>query len=195
MFCTTGAISAMVLPGATEMVPLLMTLPESPPVNWYLPARKLALSSRKVLATRPPTFTCEPAPNSTPLGFKINTWPLALMLPMMALVSAPVTRLSVMELALGWLKRTDSLLPTENLAQSMAALLLVWLMVVALPAWLMVALPAVTWPPVGPASPGRLNIHSAAPKAVAVSVPQLDFCEFSFLPVDLPWPLALSVTA
>jgi len=53
---------------------------------------------------------------------------------MMALDSVPVTRFRVTELALGWLKRIDSFAPTENFAQSMAALLLVWLIVVALPA-------------------------------------------------------------
>jgi uncharacterized membrane protein len=63
------------------------------------------------------------------------------------------------------------LAPTENLDQSIADLLLLWLMVVwvlpALTVWVMVALPAVTWPPAGPAKLLRLTMHKAAAIAVA----------------------------
>lgn len=90
---------------------------------------------------------------------------------MMALASVPVTRLRVTELRPGWLKRTDSFAPTENLLQSIAALSLLWLMVVAVlpaePVCVMVALPAVTWPPAGPAKLLRLTMHRAAAIAVA----------------------------
>ena len=92
----------------------------------------------------------------------------------MALASVPVTRFRVTELRLGWLKRTDSLAPTENLLQSIAALSLLWLMVVAVlpaePVCVMVALPAVTWPPAGAAKAGALKMHSAAANAAGVSL-------------------------
>ena len=59
-----------------------------------LPAMKSALLMDSVDATRPPTLTLEPAPNSTPLGFRMKTWPLALKLPSKLLGLVPLMRLS-----------------------------------------------------------------------------------------------------
>ena len=82
----------------------------------------------------PPTLTWLPAPNSTPLGFKIKTWPLALKLPKKLLGLLPVMRLSAIAWALGWLNISASLVAVESFVQSRARRWLVWLMVVVLPA-------------------------------------------------------------
>ena len=86
----------------------------------------------------------------------------------MTLVSLPMTRLRVVEAALGWLKLTVSCLPIENPCQLMTALLEDWLMLVVLPDCWMPAVPATTEPPVGPASPGR-GASISAPIAVMVA--------------------------
>ena len=84
------------------MLPWLTTLPVPPElVNTLRPAMKSALLMLSVDATKPPTLTCEPAPNSTPFGFKIKTWPLAVRLPRKLLGLLPVMRLSAMAWALG----------------------------------------------------------------------------------------------
>src|SRR3989304_3620117 len=102
-------------------------------------------------ATKPPTFTCEPVPNNTPLGFRTKTWPLALRLPRIELGSWPRTRLRAMDDALGWLKRTASLLPMLKLCQLMARFWVFWVMVVVAPAWAIVPAPVLVFPPVGSA--------------------------------------------
>ena len=48
-------------------------------------------------------------------------FPLASIRPKMELGLPPVTRLRATELALGWLKRTDSVADTSKLAQSIAS--------------------------------------------------------------------------
>ena len=82
-------------------------------------------------------------------GEKRNTCPGALMRPMIWLGSPPTTRLSVTEDADGWLKLTRASLPTLKLFQSIAARLLLWLMLRVLPVALMLALPPTTLPPLG----------------------------------------------
>ena len=98
----------------------------------------------------------------------MKTWPLALSAPLITLVSLPMTRFSVAEAALGWLKLTVSCAPIENPCQLMTALLEDWLMLVVVPDCWMPAEPATTEPPVGPASAGRGSSISA-PIAVMVA--------------------------
>ena len=105
---------------------------------------KLVLSSRKVLATRLPTLTCAPAPNSTPLGLRMKTCPLAVKLPSRLLGLLPVMRFRAMAWALGWLKTRASLAVVESLSQSMARRWLVWVMVVVAPCVTTLPLPALT---------------------------------------------------
>ena len=149
-------------------------------------------------ATKPPTLTWAPWPTKTPLGFNTNTWPLALMLPRMLLRSAPVTRLSVAEVLLGWLKRTDSSAPTEKLRQLMTARSVLWLMVVAVPLWLMLAAPRATEPPSGPAKAGPTKPSQAAATAAAKALMRITpWAPGTPLTTDfvLPRPLAVSHTA
>ena len=63
----------------------------------------------------------------------------------------PVTRLSAIDEADGCTKRTDEPLPIEKLPQLITALSLDCLMVVCVPDCVIVAEPAETTPPVGPA--------------------------------------------
>ncbi len=63
---------------------------------------KLASDRFRVLATRPPTFTAEPAPNNTPEGLIRNTWPLALSLPKICEASLDSTRFNATDDAPGW---------------------------------------------------------------------------------------------
>src|SRR5262245_20295385 len=93
------------------------------PENVYFPAMKSLLEISRVEATRPPTFTCDPLPNRTPAELTMNTCPLAFSAPLITLVSFPMTRFSVTDDTLGWLKLTVSLAPTEKPCQLMIALL------------------------------------------------------------------------
>ena len=105
---------------------------------------KSALLMDNVEATRPPTLTCEPAPNRMPLGLRIKTWPLAVRLPSRVLALLPVMRLSAIAWALGWTNTSASLEAVESLVQSMARRWLAWLMVVVVPEVLTLPAPAVT---------------------------------------------------
>ncbi|MCY1167690.1 hypothetical protein D9M73_76600 [compost metagenome] len=102
---------------------------------------KSALLMLSVEATRPPTLTCEPAPNSTPLGFRIKTWPLAVRLPSSSLGLLPVMRLRAIAEALGWLKTSASFVRVDKLVQSIATRWLPWLIVVVLPTVARLAVP------------------------------------------------------
>ena len=113
-------------------------------------------------ATRPPTLTCAPAPNSTPLGFRINTWPLACRLPRIWLGSCPTTRFSATAAALGCTKFTVSLLAMLKLCQLIARFWLPWVMVVTAPLCAMLPLPTVTCAPLGAArAQGAYSADSA----------------------------------
>jgi hypothetical protein len=85
----------------------------------------------------------------TPDWFTSTTWPFAVILPAICDGLGPVTRLSVIALALGWLKLTLCGLPTSKLCQLTAARGLDWLIVVLAGVWLIAAPPATTTPPVG----------------------------------------------
>src|SRR5688572_1554745 len=120
----------------------------------------------RVEATSPPTFTLEPFPNNIPFGLIRKILPLAVRSPRISDGSAPSTRLSATELELGWTKTTLLSLPIENVCQLIAACWLDWVMVTVWPLLEMVALPAVTVPPVGAlcawAGAARPSIAAAA---------------------------------
>src|SRR5436190_1736438 len=107
----------------------------------------------RLVATSPPTSTCAVLPKSTPLGFTRNTCPLAVMRPR---ISEPpdelITRFSTTEEALGWAKLTLAPDPILKVDQLMIAFEVAWFTSMCAPDWLIVALPAVTCPPVGSAA-------------------------------------------
>ena len=85
----------------------------------------------------------------------------------------------------GWTKLTVSLLPTLKLAQfSDACWLVCWTVVVA-PDCVMVAVPATTCPPVGPAQAGPPSASAAMAAAAAASLRR----------PPLPRPREVSATA
>ena len=112
---------------------------------------KLSLLRFEVLAIKPPTFTCAPPPNTTPLGLISSTCPFASSRPRIIDTCAPVTRFSVAACADGCRKRTWSPAPIPKLRQSMIARSLnCSIRVDAVPSPLMRASPARTVPPAGP---------------------------------------------
>ena len=133
------------------MLPWFKTLPVPLPLNWYLPAMKSLVEISSVEATRPAVFTDAPWPNSTPFGLTMNTLPLADKLPRIVVPSLPSTRFRATALLLGWLNRTDSPWPILKLAQLITAFWLPCWITVLPGAPLMLACPATTVPPVGPA--------------------------------------------
>src|SRR5471030_101982 len=133
------------------MLPWFKTLPVPLPLNWYLPDMKSLLEISRVEATRPAVLTEAPWPNRMPFGLMINTLPLADRLPRMLVPSLPSTRFKATALLLGCLNCTDSPWPILKLAQLMTAFWLPWLITVEPGAPLIVACPAATLPPVGPA--------------------------------------------
>src|SRR5438093_2377208 len=103
-----------------------------------------------VVAKRPPTSTAALGAKSTPFGLLRNTWPLAVRRPKISDGLLPRTRLSAIAEELGWLKFTQAFEPIEKLFHSRIAFWLAWsTCILFAPGREMVALPAVTWPPVG----------------------------------------------
>nr|WP_245257516.1 hypothetical protein [Methylocapsa acidiphila] len=96
---------------------------------------------------------------------------MALSAPEMMLCSLPMTRLSVTDELLGWLKLTVSWDPMEKPCQLMMALLLDWLMLVVLPDCEILAEPSTTVPPVGPASAASCSASKAATAVVVANEP------------------------
>ena len=87
----------------------------------------------------------------------------------------------------------------EKLCQSMAVLLLLWLIVMTEPDWLMPALPETTWPPVGSTLTGS-DCACAKPTAANASTRGRSACvtgHSAHRPVDPPprCDLAISATA
>ena len=151
---------------ATVIAPALVTL--APPfaegwLNASLPAMKSASAMSAVVATRPPTLTCAPAPNSTPLGLTMKTRPLAVIDPSIREASVAPTRLSVTALASGCANVTLCPAPTSNPCQLMIARALAWSIRVAPGFAVIVAVPAATMPPIGSANAG---VATARPSAV-----------------------------
>ena len=171
-----AAISATVPPAVVLMSAWLMMLPLLLPSNFRRPAMKSAWLMPRVLATRPPTFTCAPGANSTPFGFTKNTWPVLVSLPKIWLASVPSTRFSVAPPA-GWLKCTCALAPMLKLCQSMAARAVLCTMSMRGPCVAILAAPPTTWPPLGravvggpAASAGAAIVPSSAASAAATVV-------------------------
>src|SRR5262245_14829931 len=104
------------------MLPWLTIDAADVPENRYFPAMKSEFEMSSVETTSPPTLTWAPLLNRTPAELTRNTCPLALSAPEMTLVSLPMTRLSVTDELLGWLKLTVSLAPIEKVCQLMIAL-------------------------------------------------------------------------
>src|SRR4051812_15341991 len=94
---------------------------------------KSASAMFSVEATRPPTLTDAPLPNSTPFGFTRNTLPLDDRLPKMLDASDPSTRLSATEFVPGCAKRTLSPAAMLKLCQFTMRLLLDCVTVVLAP--------------------------------------------------------------
>ena len=148
---------------------------------------KSAVRMLSVEATRLPTFTWLVGENSTPFGLIRKIWPLAVIAPWMTDTSEPSTRLSATALAPGWTKFTVLPLPTEKPCQSIASLFEAWLMVMALPLWLMLPLPATMLPPVGRVPAAQLW---PAPANARVATTSNGFADLL-----LPRPRAHSATA
>ena len=143
LLVTFGEIKAAYL--SAWMLPLLTILPvASPRWNCRWSARKSLSVTFKVEATRPPTFTVEPAPKTTPLGLIRITCPLADNLPRITLGLAAMTRLRAMDPASGWLKTTDSPAPMSKLCQVNTAFGVDCWIVIAVSVCEMRALPTVT---------------------------------------------------
>ena len=105
-----------------------------------------------------------------PAGLLRNTWPLLLMRPKIWLALPSRTRLSVTLAASGCLKVTLAPVPRLKLCQSMTARWLPCWMVMAAPAWPMLAWPATTLPPCGKvvaAGPAWASAAPAKPSASA----------------------------
>ena len=94
-FSIFGATSNTSPPRALRMLPALL-MPAAPGVSVKRSrlAKKSSLDKRKVLATNPATSTCEPGPNTMPLGLTKNTRPLDCSAPKMRDGSTPTTRLN-----------------------------------------------------------------------------------------------------
>src|SRR5713226_8227125 len=101
------------------------------------------------VANSDPTSTLAPGANSTPLGLERNTCPFALSRPKISEGLLPSTLLRATEEALGWLKLTQAFEPIENVCQLRIALLVAWSICIFDPTVEIVAVPEVTWPPVG----------------------------------------------
>ena len=142
-----GAISATTLPLS---VPWLVMLPA--PLPWVkrsVPAMKSASLSCSVLATSPPTFTCEPAPNTMPLGLTRYTWPLALSWPKICVALWSLMRLSAWLLLPGCTNWTVASRPMPKLLQFVTSLSDAWFTVSVLPDCWMLPVPRTICPPVG----------------------------------------------
>ena len=121
-FSTLGAISITTPPEAVRIVPSLRTSP-APGVSpkRRRPAKKSWSLSLSDDTTRPATSTCEPLPNTMPLGLIRNTRPLDCKAPRMREGSLPVTRLSTALAAFCCTKRVSSPRLMPKLCQLMMA--------------------------------------------------------------------------
>src|SRR5579864_6823117 len=127
-----------------------------------------------VVAIRPATSTCAPAPKNTPAGLTIHTWPFALRFPRIWLGFPPLTRLSATEEAPGCTNCTVEPAGIPKALQPMIALLVLWVMTDLVGVGVLsVAPPDCTWKPESPlAEPAAAPLPplaSAATSAVVVS--------------------------
>ncbi len=171
------------------MVPWLTMLPVPLPLNERVLPFRLASLTSSVEATRPPTLTCAPCPNTMPFGLIRNTCPLAFNWPRIWLPLVSKMRLTAIAEADGCTKSTVSCGAMLKVFQSSDKFWLPCLMVVVLPDWLMVPVPDTTCPPVGPArANGEMKVTAVSDKAAAASLRR------ALLP-PLPRPRVISATA
>ena len=105
-----------------------------------------------VVASKPFTSTCDPAPNKTPLGLSMTIFPLASRWPKIWLGLALLIRLSTTAEDDGWINCVVSPFAMVKLLQSITALFVDWAISTVLPEVVIVADPAETTPPAGFAS-------------------------------------------
>ncbi len=138
-----------------RIAPVMAKLP--PPRNW--PSSMLPVE-----AMRPPTLALAVAPNRMPAPFRITTWPFAFIAPSIRLVPpVELTRLTAIDVALGWANVTEAPLPMLKLPQLMIARSALWLTVIAEPAVLIVA--PVDVPLVGSVCEAAVSAKAAATTA------------------------------
>ena len=135
-----------------------------------------------VLAMKPPTVTCAPAPTSTPLGLRMNTLPLAWSCPRISVATPPLMTFSATALAEGCTNLSVSPAATPSVCHSMRTPWVVWLTVVVAPEVTSVALPSTGLNPV-PAACAPSTHNSALDTATAL------------LAVRAPQARAISATA
>ena len=102
-----------------------------------------------VEATKLPTSMLDVLPNTTPLGFTRNRFPLADRAPSMTDFWPPVIRFRATASRPGWANFTASSRAMLNWVQSTAIFPLCWVTVMFFPFWAMVPWPDWIWPPVG----------------------------------------------
>jgi hypothetical protein len=168
---TEGATSATSPAPCAVMLPSLTTLPVAPVICAPPVLMKLLASILPVVAISEPTFTTAPCPNITPFGFISITMPLADRLPRICeALASPVMRFRMADAALGcWI---STALPTAILKepQSITARLVVWLMVIWLPATEPEAVPATTVPFCGrPAAPVMSTVQPGGANSSAIA--------------------------
>ena len=96
------------------MRPRFSTSPERL-VKLILPARKSESEMWPAPAMIPPTFTTAPLPKKMPYGFAMTIFPLDVSVPKICDGFGAVTRFSVSERVLGWMKFTRSAPPMLKL--------------------------------------------------------------------------------
>ena len=161
-----GPTSATVPPGA-RMLPSMRSRPVAPSaaLSCQRPSAPAVVLTDRVVASRPPTSTCAPAPKTMPRGLLRNTRPLACSWPRISDGSAPVTRLNRMACALGCSTCTRSPAAMLKLRQSKPARWVVW-RICSVPGavWASCA-----WPWVGVAPSGRAQAAGATASSSALA--------------------------
>ena len=159
-----GPTRATVPPGA-RMLPSMRSRPVAPSagLSCQRPSAPAVALTDSVVASRPPTSTCAPAPKTMPRGLLRNTRPLACSWPRISDGSAPVTRLNRMDCGLGCSTCTRSPAAMWKLRQSKPARSVVW-RICSVPGavWASCA-----WPWVGVAPSGRAHAAGAVASSSA----------------------------
>ena len=151
---TPGATSAANPPSRAVMMPSFTTEAPAWPASIVSapPRMKLATAGspiRPALATTPATSTRAEGPNQMPLGLAMTTRPFEVIVPKIFDGSVPMTRLTAIDAASGWLKDRRWSAVTEKLFQSITVRCVAVVTVMSCPAVCIVAVPATTCPLVG----------------------------------------------
>jgi len=152
------------------MVPRFWMLAVEVPENLSEPPERKALSGTlSVEATKAAVSIRAPWPTTIPFGLISRTWPFEVSAPCSSEGSLPVTRLSVAALTEGCTKLIVSPGFSETPVQLMMVRCVLVVICVVAPVVEIVALPAATVPPVGPASAsGEAQTRAAAPTSAVV---------------------------